>query len=106
MLTNRLKNGVRASATATAMAMATATGTDSRMIYIHSNLARFSNILASFLASVYLLVSQKETNIWPSTCATNKNGYTNKKWSFCNVYPCIGAKKSPFFQNKCTNASF
>ena len=33
---------------------------------------------------MYLLVSQKETNIWPSIHATNKkNEYTNKKWSFC-----------------------
>ena len=31
-----------------------------------------------------------------------KNKYTNKKWSFCNVYPCIGPKKSPFLQNKYT----
>ncbi len=41
---------------------------------------------------MYLLVSQKETNIW--ICATNiKKEYTNKKWSFFNVYPCISAKK-------------
>ncbi len=39
-----------------------------------------------------------------SICATNKKSkYTNKKWSlFCNVYPCIGPKKSPFLQNKYT----
>jgi hypothetical protein len=43
----------------------------------------------------------KYGNIWPSIRATNKkNKYTNKKWSFCYVYPCIGAKKSPFLQNK------
>jgi hypothetical protein len=66
-------------------------------------LATFGYYLASFLASVYLLVSQKETNIWPSIRATNKkNEYTNKKWSFCNMYPCISAKKSPFLQNKYT----
>ncbi len=99
-LTNRLNNGVRGLVTATATAMATATVTamvtatamamvmatamamatatvpatamvtDRRMFHVHSNLARFSNYLA-FLASVYLLVSQKETNIWPSICATN-----------------------------------
>jgi hypothetical protein len=66
-------------------------------------LAAFGYYLASFLASVYLLVSQKETNIWPSVCATNKkNEYTNKKWSFCNVHPRIGPKKSSFLQNKYT----
>ncbi len=35
-------------------------------------LATFCYYLASFLASVYLLVSQKETNVWPSIRATNK----------------------------------
>jgi hypothetical protein len=34
-------------------------------------LAEFGYYLVSFLAPVYLLVSQKETNIWPSICATN-----------------------------------
>ena len=29
-------------------------------------------------------------------CATNKNEYTNKKWSFCNVYPCIRATNRLF----------
>jgi hypothetical protein len=62
---------VTATVTATAMVMATAM--DRRMFQVHSNLARFSNYLAFFLASVYLLVSQKETNIWPSIRATNKN---------------------------------
>jgi hypothetical protein len=31
-----------------------------------------------------------------------KNEYTNIKWSFCNVYPCIRANKSLFLQNKYT----
>ncbi len=35
-------------------------------------LATFGYYLASFLASVYLLVSQKEMNIWPYIHATNK----------------------------------
>jgi hypothetical protein len=34
-------------------------------------LATFGYCLASFLASVYLLVSQKETDIWHSIRATN-----------------------------------
>ncbi len=52
---------------------------------------------------MYLLVSQKETNIWPSICATNKkNKYTNKKAVILYAYPCIGPKKSPFWQNKYT----
>jgi hypothetical protein len=121
LLTYRLNNGVRASATAmatatatataTAMAtvtgmataMATATVTDRRMLHVHSNLARFSNYLALFLASVCLLVSQKETNIWPSICATNKkNKYTTKKLFILYAYPCIGPKKSPILQKKYT----
>jgi hypothetical protein len=72
LLTNRLNNGVRVLAMATATA--TATLTDRRMFHIHDKLARFSNYLVSFLVSVYLLllVSQKETNIWPSIHDTNK----------------------------------
>ncbi len=35
-----------------------------------------------------------------------KNKYTNKKWSFCSVYPCISPKKSPFLQNKYTKDSW
>ncbi len=32
-------------------------------------------------------------------CATNKTSeYTNGKWSFCSVYPCIHATKTPFLQ--------
>jgi hypothetical protein len=52
---------------------------------------------------VYLLVSQKETNIWPSICATNKkNEYTNKKVVILYAYPCIGPDKSLFWQHKYT----
>jgi hypothetical protein len=66
-------------------------------------LATFGYYLASFLASVYLLVSQKEMNIWPSIRATNiKNEYTNKEVVILYAYPCIGPKKSPFWQNKYT----
>jgi hypothetical protein len=55
---------------------------------------------------VYLLVSQKESNIWPSICATNKkNKYTNIKVVILYAYPCIGPKKSPFWQNKYTKDS-
>jgi hypothetical protein len=60
-------------------------------------MATFGYYLASFLASVYLSVSQKETNIWPSIRATNKkNEYTNIKVVILYAYPCIGPKKSPF----------
>jgi hypothetical protein len=66
-------------------------------------LATFGYYLASFLASVYLLVSQKKTNIWPSIRATNKkNEYTNKKVVILYVYQCVGPKKSPFWKNKYT----
>ena len=67
-------------------------------------MATFGYYLASFLASVYLLVSQKKTNIWPSICATKKikNKYTNIKVVILYVYPCIGPKKSAFWQNKYT----
>jgi hypothetical protein len=45
----------------------------------------FGYYLVSFLASVYLLVSQKETNIWPSIHTTNKKKPKTqiKKLSFC-----------------------
>jgi hypothetical protein len=70
-------------------------------------LATFGYYLASFLASLYLLVSQKEMNIWPFICATNKkNEYTNIKWPFCSVYLCIGSNKSPFLQNEYSNVSY
>ncbi len=40
------------------------------------------------------MISQKETNIWPSIHATNeKKEYTNKKVVILYVYPCIGPKK-------------
>ncbi len=60
---------VRATAMATAMATATATvtatamemETDRRMFHVHSNLAIFSNYLASFLAFADLEVFQNET---------------------------------------------
>jgi hypothetical protein len=101
LLTNRLNNGVHAPETG--IAAATAMVTDRRMFHVHNDLARFSNYLGFFLASVYLLVSQKETNIWPFICATNKkNKYTNKKVVILYAYPCIGPKKSPFFLNKYT----
>jgi hypothetical protein len=56
---------------------------------------------------VYLLESQIETNIWPSICATYKKTKMQiKKWSFCSVFPDIGATKTPFLQHEHTNASF
>jgi hypothetical protein len=42
-------------------------------------LATFGYYLASFLASVYLLVSQKEMNIWPSIRTTNKKQIHKQK---------------------------
>jgi hypothetical protein len=52
---------------------------------------------------VYLLVSQKETNIWPSICATNKKMNTQiKTVVIFYAYLFIGPKKSPFWQNKYT----
>jgi hypothetical protein len=48
----------RAAATATKMAM------DRRMFHVYNYLARFSNYLASFLASVHLEVFQKKEEKW------------------------------------------
>jgi hypothetical protein len=42
-------------------------------------LSTFGYYLAPFSASVHLLVSQKETNIWPSISATNKKRNTQIK---------------------------
>ncbi len=56
-------------------------GRDDGSLYVNTLnfLATFGYYLAYCLASVYLLVSQKETN---------------KKCSFCSVYPCIASKGS------------
>jgi hypothetical protein len=61
-------------------------------------------LLFGLLFSVCVFVGiPKKTNIWPSICATNKkNEHTNKKVVILYVYPCIGPKKSPFWQNKYT----
>jgi hypothetical protein len=45
-------------------------------------LATFGYYLASFLASAYVLVSQKETNIWPFIHATNKKNTQIKNGHF------------------------
>jgi hypothetical protein len=46
---------------------------------------------------VYLLVSQKETNIWLSICATNKkNEYTNKNGHFVMCIHLSGQRNHLF----------
>jgi hypothetical protein len=59
-------------------------------------LATFGYYLACLLASVYLLVSQKETNFWPSICATiqiKKKEYTNKNHHFVVCIHVLGQRK-------------
>jgi hypothetical protein len=86
-------------ATATATATAMATATDRRMFHVYNNLARFSNYLASFLASAHLEVFQKERKNGPSICTTNTNTQIHKQKNvILYVYLRIGAKSHLFFK--------
>jgi hypothetical protein len=99
-------HGVRALATATAMA--TAMAMDRRMFHVYNHLLRYSNYLASFLASAHLEVHQKERKNGHSICTTQIQicKYTNKKMVILYAYLRIGVKKTPILQNKYANASF
>ncbi len=66
-------------------------------------LMTFGYYLASFLASVNLLVSQKETNIWLSIRATNKKTYTQIKNGHFVMCICVLVQRNHhFLQNEYT----
>jgi hypothetical protein len=50
-----------------------------------------------FFASVYLLVSQIETNIWPSICASNKKTNTQIKNGHFVVCICVSGQWNHLF---------
>ncbi len=60
-----------------------------------------------FSICVFVGISKRDKYLAFYSCYdTNKKNKYTKKWSFCNVYPCNGAKKSPFLQkNKQTTVA-
>jgi hypothetical protein len=95
-------------ATATVMMTAMVTVTDRRMFHKYNKLARFSNYLASFLASAHSEVFRKERKKWQLLFVLQIQicKYTNKKMVILYAYLRIGAKKITFLQNEYTKASF